>query len=46
MTTEETEVIKWAGALVGDLMAADEDPTHFVSWSALKEALETLRLTK
>ena len=37
------EIAKWAGALVGDLMAADEDPTHYTSWSALREALEERR---
>lgn len=37
------DIAKAAGALRGDLMARDEDPTHFSSWFALEEALAKLR---
>ena len=40
------EVAKWAGALCGDLKAADEEPTHYCSWFELVKALKEIQNTK
>ena len=34
------EVVKWAGALCGDLKAGDEEPTHYTSWFELNKQLK------
>lgn len=36
-------VVEAANALAGDLIAADEEPTHYVSWFQMTEALDALK---
>ncbi len=36
------KVVEAARALYGDLCAHDEEPSHYVSWSRLRDAIEDL----
>lgn len=37
-------LVNAAKALYGDLCAHDEQPSHYVSWGSLREAIEELRM--